>query len=328
MTNVPPGIFGDIKVIAGTSCPDLSQEISDYLTQAMGTPTPLSERLIRKFPNDNTYVQLGGSLRGQDVYLIQTLCRPVNDNLMELLIALDAIRRDSAGRITAVLPYFAYGRSDRKDNPRTPITARLVADLIQVAGADRYMTIDLHAGQLQGFFSIPGDALTAYHIIKEYVRKSVPQDDLMVVTVDLGFAKGGRNWSRALGVPLAFVEKSRKDTTSQAISLIGDVRGRNILLVDDEVDTAGSLLHAVELLDAEGAKEITIAYTHSVLSDPATERLVQLKGRVREIITTNTIPHDPNPDMPKMTVLSVAPLLGEVIRRAHIGMSVGALFNE
>src|SRR5262245_13931389 len=134
MTTVPPGIFGDIKLIAGTSCPDLSQEISDYLTQAMGTPTPLSERLIRKFPNDNTYVQLGGSLRGQDVYLIQTLSRPVNDNLMELLIALDAIRRDSAGRITAVLPYFAYGRSDRKDNPRTPITARLLADLIQVAG--------------------------------------------------------------------------------------------------------------------------------------------------------------------------------------------------
>lgn len=328
MTNASPGIFGDIKLIAGTSSPDMSQEISDYLSNVLDTPTPLSERLIKKFPNDNTYVQLGGSLRGQDVYIIQTLCRPVNDNLMELLIALDAIRRDSAGRITTVMPYFAYGRSDRKDNPRTPITARLVADLIEVAGADRYVTIDLHAGQLQGFFGIPGDALTAYHLLKDHVRKSLPTDNLMVVTVDLGFAKGGRNWSRALGVPLAFVEKSRKDTTAQAISLIGDVKGRNVLLVDDEVDTAGSLVHAIEMLDAEGAQEITVAFTHPVLSPPAAEHLAKVEGRVREFITTNTIPHAANEGLPKMTVISVAPLLGEVIRRAHLGMSVGALFNE
>jgi ribose-phosphate pyrophosphokinase len=321
-------MYGDIKLIAGTSCPDLSQEISDYLTIKRETPTPLSERLIRKFPNDNTYVQLGGSLRGQDVYIIQTLCRPVNDNLMELLIALDAVRRDSAGRITAVIPYYAYGRSDRKDNPRTPITARLVADLLQVAGADRYVTIDLHAGQLQGFFSIPGDALTAYHLLRDYVRNNVPLDNLMVVTVDLGFAKGGRNWSRALSVPLAFVEKSRKDTMARAISLIGDVKGRNVLLVDDEVDTAGSLIHAVELLDRKGAKEITIAFTHAVLSDPAPERLMKIQGRVREFITTNTIPHAPDAALPRMTVISIAPLVGEVIRRAHIGMSVGEMFNE
>jgi ribose-phosphate pyrophosphokinase len=321
-------MFGDIKLIAGTSSPDLAQGISEYLTHDCEMPTPLSERLIRKFPNDNTYVQLGGSLRGQDVYIIQTLCRPVNDNLMELLIALDAVRRDSAGRITAVIPYYAYGRSDRKDTPRTPITARLVADLLQVAGADRYVTIDLHAGQLQGFFSIPGDALTAYHLLKDYVRKNVPLDNLMVVTVDLGFAKGGRNWARALGIPLAFVEKARRDTTAQAISLIGDVDGRNVLLVDDEVDTAGSLVHAIELLDREGAKEITVAFTHPVLSDPAPERLTAIRGRVREIITTNTIPQKPDSRLPKMTVLSVAPLLGEVIRRAHIGMSVGEMFNE
>ena len=328
MAKTSPGIFGDIKLIAGTSCPEMSQEISDYLSNVLGAPTPLSERMIRKFPNDNTYVQLGGSLRGQDVYIIQTLARPVNDNLMELLIALDAIRRDSAGRITTVIPYYAYGRSDRKDNPRTPITARLVADLIQVAGADRYVTIDLHAGQLQGFFSIPGDALTAYHLLKDYVRKNVSTDNLMVVTVDLGFAKGGRNWSRALGVPLAFVEKSRKDTTAHAISLIGDVKGRNVLLVDDEVDTAGSLIHAIELLDAQGAQEITVAFTHAVLSDPAMERLTSIQGRIRQFITTNTIPHAPGTLLPNMTVISVAPLLGEVIRRAHIGMSVGALFNE
>jgi ribose-phosphate pyrophosphokinase len=328
MTTAVPGMYGNIKLIAGTSCPDLAQGISDYLTEKSGTPIPLAERSIFKFANDNIYVELGESVRGQDVYIIQTMYRPVNDYLMELLITMDAVRRDSAGRITAVVPHMAYGRSDRKDNPRTPITARLVADLIEVAGADRYITIDLHTGQLQGFFGIPGDVLTAYHLLKEYVRKSLSLDKLMVVTVDLGFAKGGRNWSRALNVPLAFVEKSRKQRTAQAISLVGDVKGRNVLLVDDEVDTAGSLVDAVALLDKKGALEITAAFTHAVFSDPALERIASLQGRVREIITTNTIPPPVDSGFAKMTVLSVAPLLGEVIRRAHAGVSVGAMFNE
>jgi ribose-phosphate pyrophosphokinase len=320
-------MYGNIKLIAGTACPDLAQEIADYLTDASNTPIRLSERSIKKFPNDNTYVRLGDSVRGQDVYIIQTLCRPVNDNLMELLITLDAVRRDSAGRVTAVIPHLAYGRSDRKDNPRTPITARLVADLIQVAGADRYMVIDLHAGQLQGFFSIPGDALTSYHLIKEYVLK-LNLENLTVVTVDLGYAKQGRNWARALDVPLAFVEKSRKDVATRAMSLIGDVKGSNVLLVDDEVDTGGSLLNAVRLLDQEGAKEITVAFAHAVFSDSALEHMAEIAPRVREFIFTNTIPLPEDKRLPNMTILSVAPLLGEVIRRAHSGISVGALFNE
>ncbi len=327
MTAVP-GMYGDIKVIAGTSCPELAEEIAHYISQSAGHPVQLAQRAIFKFPNDNTFVKLGESVRGQDVYIIQTMSRPVNDHIMELLITLDAVRRDSAGRITVVIPYMGYGRTDRKDNPRTPITARLVADLLQVAGADRYMAIDLHAGQIQGFFSIPGDALTAYHLLRQYVLKNVNLDNLMVVTVDLGFAKGGRNWARALNVPLAFVEKSRKESVANAISLIGDVRGRNILLVDDEVDTAGSLADAIALLDREGAQEITVCFTHAVFSDPALERLARIQDRVQKIIFTNTLPGQPDHILPKMTIVSVAPLLGEVIRRAHQGVSVGELFNE
>src|SRR5574341_125377 len=166
-TTAVPGMYGNIKLIAGTACPDLAEEISGYLTNACDQSIPLAHREIFKFPNDNTYVRLTESVRGQDVYILQTLCRPVNDNLMELLIVLDAVRRDSAGRITAVMPHMAYGRTDRKDQPRTPITGRLVADLIQVAGADRYITVDLHVGQIQGFFGIPGDALTAFHLMRD-----------------------------------------------------------------------------------------------------------------------------------------------------------------
>lgn len=320
-------MYGSIKLIAGTSCPDLAQEIAGYLTEACSDCIPLAKRSILKFPNDNTFVRLDESIRGQDVYIIQTSTRPVNDNLMELLITLDAVRRDSAGRITAVVPHMPYDRSDRKDQPRTPITGRLVADMIQVAGADRYITVDLHAGQIQGFFSIPGDSLTAYHILKGYVAGlNIP--DLTVVTADLGFAKGGRDWARKLEVPLAFVEKMRKGTTSKALSLIGDVKGRNVLLVDDEVDTGGSLVNAIQLLSDEGAQDIYVAFTHAVFSPPALERLANLQDRVREIIFTNTIPVKPADLLPNMKVLSVASLLGEVIRRVHVGESIGTMFNE
>jgi ribose-phosphate pyrophosphokinase len=322
-----PGMYGHIKLIAGTACPDLAQEIAEYLTAHCDDCVSLAERSIIKFPNDNTYVRLHESIRGQDVYIIQTSTRPVNDNLMELLITLDAVRRDSAGRITAVVPHMAYDRSDRKDQPRTPITGRLVADMIQVAGADRYVTVDLHAGQIQGFFSIPGDSLSAYHILEKYVA-TLKISDLMIVTVDLGFAKGGRDWARKLEVPLAFVEKMRKGSTSKALSLIGDVRDRNVLLIDDEVDTAGSLVNAVQLLSDEGARDIYVAFTHPVFSPPALERLAALQDRVKEIVFTNTIPVNPDDLLPNMKVLSVAPLLGEVIRRAHHGESIGTMFNE
>jgi ribose-phosphate pyrophosphokinase len=323
-----PGMYGDVKLIAGTACPDVADEISDYLSDACGMQVPLLDVDIRKFPNDNIFVSLGESVRGQDVYIVQTTSRPVNDNLMELLIALDAVRRDSAGRITAVIPYLAYARTDKKDQPRTPITARLVADMIEIAGADRYMTIDLHAGQIQGFFTIPGDVLTAFHMLNEYVAENVPLDNTVVTTVDLGFAKGGRNWARSLDLPLTFIEKRRTGSKAQARTLIGDVKGRNVLLVDDEVDTAGSLMEAIKLLDRSGAKEITVVFTHSVFSPPAHERLKELSSRVREFIFTNTIPLAPEARLPNMTVLSIAGLLGEVIRRAHQGISVGAMFDE
>lgn len=327
MTSVP-GMYGDIKLISGTACPGLAQEISKYITTVAGVPVPLLDCDIRKFANDNIFVSLGESVRGQDVYIIQTTGSPVNDNLMELLITLDAVRRDSAGRITAVIPYLAYARTDKKDHPRTPITSRLVADMIQIAGADRYMTVDLHAGQIQGFFTIPGDVLTAYHLLLDYVRHNVNVDNTVVTTVDLGFAKGGRDWARDLDLPLAFIEKKRRDVQTRAHSLIGDVSGCNVLLVDDEVDTAGSLLKGIELLDTKGAKEITLVFTHAVFSEPALQRFEQIQDRVRQIIFTNTLPHDPSVLLPNMTVVSVAGLLGEVIRRAHRGISVGAMFNE
>ncbi len=328
MTQVP-GMYGDIKLLSGTACPELAQEISDYLSRITAHPIPLLQRRIRKFPNDNTYVRLGESVRGQDVYVIQTLSRPVNDHLMELLITLDAVRRDSAGRVTAVIPYMAYARSDKKDVPRTPITARLVADMLEVAGADRFMTIDLHSGQIQGFFHIPGDALTSFHLLRDYVLRNIPLENLVVSTVDLGFAKGGRKWSRDLKVPLALIEKNRTETQVAAQSVVGSVKGCNVLLVDDELDTGGSMLEAVALLDREGARDITVAFSHPVFSPPVVqERLEKIHDRVREIICTNTIPVPEEYQLPKLTVLSVAPLLGEVIRRVHGGISVGEMFNE
>jgi ribose-phosphate pyrophosphokinase len=346
MTTVP-GIFGEIKLMAGTGCPGLAQEISDYLTRVCKRGIPLLECDIKKFSNDNIFVRLGESVRGQDVYIIQTMSRPVNDNLMEMLIMMDAVRRDSAGRITAVVPHMSYARSDKKDMPRTPITARLVADMIEVAGADRYMTIDLHAGQIQGFFSIPGDVLRAFHMLKDYVAATVPMDNLTVATVDLGFAKGGRNWAREFNLPLAFTEKIREETEAggaatytnpqvfdemateaEAISLIGDVEGSDVLLVDDEVDTAGSLVDAIRLLRRKGARDITVVFTHGVFSGPALERLTEVHHEVREFIFTNTLPYPGEKMLPNMKVLSVADLLGEVIRRAHEGLSVGEMFNE
>jgi len=317
-----------VKLIAGTACPDLANEISAYLSEKCGQEVPLLERDIMAFDNGNIYVRLTESVRGQDVYIIQTMARPVNDTIMELLITLDAVRRDSAGRITAVIPYFAYSRSDKKDLPRTPITARLLADMIQVAGADRYVTVDLHAGQIQGFFTIPGDHLTARYLLCEHVSKNLSLDNLIVVTVDLGFAKGGRNWAHGLGLPLALIEKERVGTKADALSLVGSVEGKNVLLVDDEVDTAGSLHKAVKLLKNRGAQNITVAFTHAVFSGKARRRLEKMQGQVTEFIFTNTLPISKDKMLPNMTILSVADLLGEVIYRSHLGMSVGEMFDE
>lgn len=320
------GVYGDIKLYAGTACPELATKIADYLD------VPLSGRDVTHFPNDNLWVRLHNSVRGQDVYVIQTTSRPTHRNLMELLIMLQTLRLDSASRVTAVVPYLCYTRSDKKDKPRVPITARLVADMIEIAGADRYMTLDMHAGQIQGFFSIPGDVISAFHLLQDYVRSLLPDLNApVVVATDLGFAKKGRNFAARLDVPIAFVEKRRKGSkdSPEALTLIGDVRGRDVIIVDDEVDTGGSISEAAELVKAHGARRVFLVFVHPIFSPPAVDRLAKLT--IDEIITTDTVPIPPDSLAKlgdKLRTISVAPLLGEVIQRAHEGRSVGAMFNE
>jgi ribose-phosphate pyrophosphokinase len=313
--------FGDIKLFCGSAGVDLAKEIGDYLGISLGA----YQRKV--FSNENIFIRLQESVRGQDVYLVQSMSSPVHDNFMEMLIMVDALKRDSAWRINVVVPYISYGRSDKKDQPRVPISARLIANMIEAAGADRYITIDLHAGQIQGFFNIPGDALTAFHLLSDYMRsKNVP--DLTVVSTDLGYAKQARNWGEKLNVPVALVEKRRVDNAErpEAVSIIGSVEGRNVLLVDDEVNTGGSVMNAVKVLRENGARDIYLAFTHGFLTDKTIERFSQLD--FKEIILTNTIKQHERHILPNMTILSVGPLLAEVIRRAHQGRSVGELFNE
>jgi len=318
--------YGDIKLYTGTSCPELASRIATR----MGLE--LCDREIVQFPNENLFVQLHSSVRGQDCYAIQTTSTPVHRNLMELLILIQTLRLDSAARVTAVVPYLCYARSDKKDQPRIPITARLVADMIEVAGADRYMFLDLHAGQIQGFFSIPGDVLTAFYILIDYLKaKKSKMYHPVVVTADLGFAKKARNFAVSLEVPLAFIEKRRisNDSKAQALTMIGDVRDRDVVIVDDEVDTGGSMIQAVKLAKDSGARDVYMVFVHPVFSGNAIDNLAALP--VTEFITTDTIPIPPaklKKFGKRMTILSIAPLLGEVILRANEGRSVGELFNE
>jgi ribose-phosphate pyrophosphokinase len=320
-------VYGEIKLFAGTASPELAGQIAGYLDVS------LCGRDVILFPNDNLFVKLHGSVRGQDVYVIQTTNAPVHRNLMELLIMLQTLRLDSAARITAVIPYLCYGRSDKKDQPRVPITARLVADMIEIAGADRYMTLDPHAGQIQGFFSIPGDVLTASHLLVDHIRQHLRADlkDPVVVAADLGFAKKGRNFAADIDAPIAFIEKRRaaNDAKAQALTLIGNVKDRDVLIVDDEVDTGGSMAQAVHLVKEQGARQIYIVFVHPVFSANAAELMAGLP--VSRFITTDTVPIPAEKQAlfgDRMTVLSVAPLLGEVILRAHEGRSVGEMFNE
>lgn len=330
MTNYISGnykVYGDIKLYAGTGSPELAQKISDYLESS------LCGRDVIQFPNENLFVKLHGSVRGQDVYVIQQTATNVHRNLMELLIMIQTLRLDSAARITAVVPYLAYGRSDKKDQPRVPISARLVADMIEVAGADRYMTLDPHAGQLQGFFSIPGDVLTASHMLVDYTNKNLRAKlkDPVVVAVDLGFAKKGRNFAADIDAPIAFIEKRRiaNVAKAEALTLIGNVEDRDVIIVDDEVDTGGSISQAINLVKEKGARDVYLSFVHAVLSHNAAQRLGSLP--VKQIITTDTVPIPPEKMVyleDKVVILSVSELLGEVIRRAHEGRSVGEMFNE
>jgi ribose-phosphate pyrophosphokinase len=319
-------MYGDIKLFGGTASPELTAKVAEYLGVSV------CGRDIVQFPNENLFVKLHNSVRGQDCYVIQTTSVPVHRNLMELLILLQTLRLDSAARITAVIPYLCYARSDKKDQPRVPITARLVADMIEVAGADRYITLDLHAGQIQGFFSVPGDVLTAFHLLLDYLNsiKNKMQSPV-VVTADLGFAKKGRNFAAGINAPLAFIEKRRiaNDAKAEALTIIGDVAGRDCVLVDEEIDTGGTMAQAVNLLKENGARNIYMVFVHAVFSLNAAERLSSLP--ITEFITTDSVPMSAEKKAfygERLKILSVSSLLGEVILRANEGRSVGEMFNE
>jgi ribose-phosphate pyrophosphokinase len=307
-------------IYAGNANPDLARKICRYLGKELGGAE------VFEFANENIFTKILDNVRQMDVYLVQPTCSPVNKSIMELLIMLDAFKRASAGRITAVVPYYSYGRSDKKDQPRVPITARLIADMVQVAGADRVLTMDLHQGQIQGFFNIPVDELTAVHLLSNYFRQK--QLENLVVVTDLGFAKRARTFAELLDAPLAVIEKRRVGNLDRAelMNVIGEVRGRRAIIVDDEIDTAGTLMEVVRALQREGTDEIYACATHGVLSDPAVERIRD--SVLREVVVTDTIPLPPAKRIAKIKTLSVAPLIGEAIRRIHLGQSVGALFSS
>ncbi|MDA0263326.1 MAG: ribose-phosphate pyrophosphokinase [Chloroflexi bacterium] len=313
-------ILDELKIFTGNGHPNLAQSVCDYLE------IPLGQAEVFKFANDNSFVRIKENIRQRDVFIIQPTCFPVNDNLMELLIMIDACKRASAGRITAVVPYYGYGRTDKKDQPRVPITARLVADLLTAAGADRLLTVDLHAGQIQGFFNIPVDELTTLPLLGQYFAAKKIQD-LVVVAVDIGISKKARDIAERLGAPLAIIEKRRisNDDTSETMNVIGEVKGKVALVFDDEIVTGGSIVNAAKALSEKGVKEVFCCVTHPVLSRDGSE--VMAKSNFTEVVVTDTIPIPTEKRNGKFTVLSVAPLLGEAIYRIHKGQSVGDLFN-
>ena len=310
----------EMKVFAGTAHGQLARDVCSYLNIEVGDVNAF------KFSNDNTFVQILENVRQRDVFLIQPFAYPVNDRIMELLIMLDAAKRASAGRITAVIPYYAYGRTDKKDQPRVPITARLVADLLSVAGADRVLTVDLHAGQIQGFFNIPVDELTGLPLLARYFADKA-LENLVVVAVDIGISKRARDMAARLGAPLAIIEKRRigNADSSESLNVIGDVAGKTAITFDDEVDTAGSLTNAVDALKEAGVVDVYACCTHAVLSGPGVKRVED--SSIKELVVTDTLPLSDDKHNGKITVLSVAPLLGEAIRRIHEGLSVGAMFE-
>ena len=314
------GPFDELKVFSGNAHRQLAHSVCDYLD------IPVGNAEVFKFTNDNTFVRILENIRQRDVFVIQPICTPVNDNLMELLIMIDAAKRASAGRVTAVVPYYGYGRTDKKDQPRVPITARLVADLITAAGAERLLTIDLHAGQIQGFFNIPVDELTALTILSRYFQDK-GLENLVVVAVDIGISKRARDMAERLNAPLAIVEKRRigNDDQAETLNIIGDVEGKTALTFDDEVDSSGSMLSAVDALRERGVKEVYACVTHGVLSGDASSRVAG--SPLAELVVTDTIPISEAKRNGTITVLSVAPMLGEAIRRIHEGKSVGEMFE-
>jgi ribose-phosphate pyrophosphokinase len=313
-------VYRELSIFSGNAHPELALDICRYLE------VPLGECEVFAFSNENIFVRICQNVRERDVFIIQPIASPVNTRLMELLIMIDAFRRASAGRITAVVPYFAYGRSDKKDQPRVPITARLVADLITTAGAHRVLTVDLHVPQIQGFFRIPVDELTAFPSIGDYFRGK-DHNNLVVVAPDLARAKDARNVAAKLDAPLAIIEKRRagNNQLAEALQVIGDVEGRQALIVDDEIDRGSTLSAAVGLLLENGATGVMAAAVHGFFSGPAIERLKE--SPLEEVVITDTLPQPPEKRLKKIQILTVAPLLGEAIRSIHTGQSVGALFQ-
>jgi ribose-phosphate pyrophosphokinase len=313
--------YDRLVVFGGNSNPQLTDEICEYL----GLPRGRAE--VFKFSNDNTFVRIGESVRGDDVFVVQSFAEPVNDSVMEMLIMIDTLRRASAGRITAVIPYFGYGRTDKKDQPRVPITARLVAKLIESAGADRVLTIDLHAGQIQGFFDVPVDEMSALSLLAYYFLDKRLENPV-IVAPDLGSTKRARSFAEVLDVPLAIIEKRRIGNVdkSETLNLIGSVEGCSVVIVDDEIDTAGSITQAADLCLRRGSKEVYAAATHPVFSGPAVQRLSA--SPIKEVVVTNSIHLPVSKRIDKVTVLSVGPLLADVIQRIHTGASVSAAYRS
>lgn len=310
----------ELKVFTGNAHPALAQAVCEYLG------IPLGKAEVFEFSNENIFVRILENVRERDVFIIQPLSSPVNKNLVELLIMLDAFKRASAGRITAVVPYYGYGRTDKKDQPRVPITARLIADLLTTAGANRLLTVDLHAAQIQGFFNIPVDELTALFILSDYWKEKA-LDNLVVVATDIGISKRARDVAARLNTPLAIIEKRRLGNVAatETLNVIGDVAGMRALTVDDEIDTAASLVGAVDILLEQGATEVYACGTHPVFSGPAIERIVN--SPVKEVVVTDTIPVTGSKKQDKITVLSIASHIGEAIHRIHTGLSIGAMFE-
>lgn len=308
----------EMKIFTGTAHPRLAQDICNYLG------VPLCDATVSSFPDGETFVKINENIRGRDVFIVQPTCPPTNQNLMELLIMVDAARRASAARITVVIPFFGYARQDRKDQPRVPITAKLVANLIAAAGVHRVLTMDLHAQQLQGFFDIPVDHLYALPVMMNYLQE-LGLNDLVVVSPDVGGVKMASAYSQTLGAGLAIVVKRRKSASEiEAVTVIGEVEGKNVMIVDDLTETAGTLTGAAKILQSYGARNIYAGVSHAVLTDLAVERLKS--SEIKELITTDSVPVRADSDA-RVKVLSVAALLGEGIRRIHDDESVSSLFE-
>jgi len=321
-------VYGGLAVYTGNAHPKFARDICTYLDIPHGNAD------VFKFANDKIFVKINENVREHDVYIVQSLTSGhgigVSDAIMELLIMIDACKRASAARITAVMPYYAYGRSDKKDQPRVPITARLLADLISVAGADRFLTMDMHQMQIQGFFGIPGDELSARNRIVEYLRSVIGErkDEFALVVPDLGYANVARRVAELLDVPLVFMQKTHRDNSgkSEIVGIIGDIERRRAIVLDDEIDRGTTMINSVRVLQEHGVSEIWCAVTHAVLSGDAAERLFE--SGIVELVTTDTCFIKPTVhNDPRLRVLSVAPLFAEAIRRIHEGESVGALFN-